>query len=874
MNYLRGAVNAISAPYQYYKDLPPLNPSTLTGAIDVIVIQRPSSDGGTELACSPFHVRFGKWQVLRPSEKQVKVLVNGQAIPFNMKIGEAGEAFFVFETEEDIPDDLVTSPILQPTRPDEAKAHTATDVPTDRFGAKQDSDDAEESLNDAQTQKAEAELEENQEPEFLDLNASQQQEQESGEDTSVSEPPKEPFGLPEAEAAQSLPSPPPSPRMQGSSATPSTFLAVNEPGPVHEVDKLLEKAEKTVHIHDVDYKDGIAIDSEGYHVHGGHDRDISEKTVRGSNERKNIAGEDAASPSSSRSATPEPDSQPNGTQVEHTQSQFVNRWNESPPSTAMPFASMRATSEPPPDFEEDADHSSASTSQPRHPSARTTLPSLQLQEYSWEWGAFPTPSPMKTTFGKGGRVDPSHASKDAAGSWWSGKGKGKARENYDTHLSTIPAADEEEENTEHGALSEEEGVSEERRRERSGSQHRSRSVPPALEGSPSRSRKGTELPKIDHFDADEAQHHLRTLARDAAGYGAGGRLVPTKSDPTKLTVLIEHKKVTFELSLVPSAASTEGGKVFDGHDEFGAARLFDEGKITHERFIQDADIVRDPALVIRWTGDHYITRSDESPLMDALVLWRDLALQEQASRHPPRPLSPVSDDEGDDLGRFDGSPVSSTSTAVTSPERGRHHDRARSEPPEEALATVPSPGRKPTSSSWVRWWSLSRSKTVAAATEVKNQTAGAPIVPGERPVMRGTTSEPVDLTTEKDVMTPKKMRSDIPPAESAPALPSTPVQEIPMPDPLNATPTASPEKLQDSSDQDVEDGASTPKRRKFAKTLRLTSDQLKSLNLKPGANSITFSLSASGVIACTARIFVWDSTDLVVVSDIDGTITK
>lgn len=48
----------------------------------------------------------------------------------------------------------------------------------------------------------------------------------------------------------------------------------------------------------------------------------------------------------------------------------------------------------------------------------------------------------------------------------------------------------------------------------------------------------------------------------------------------------------------------------------------------------------------------------------------------------------------------------------------------------------------------------------------------------------------------------------------------------------------------------------------------------KSLNLKSGANTITFSLSTSGVIACTARIFVWDSTDLVVVSDIDGTITK
>lgn len=68
MNYIRGAVNAISAPYQYYKDI---NPSTLTGAIDVIVIKRPSDSGDSELACSPFHVRFGKWQVLRPSEKKV-----------------------------------------------------------------------------------------------------------------------------------------------------------------------------------------------------------------------------------------------------------------------------------------------------------------------------------------------------------------------------------------------------------------------------------------------------------------------------------------------------------------------------------------------------------------------------------------------------------------------------------------------------------------------------------------------------------------------------------------------------------------------------------------------------------------------------------
>lgn len=72
MNYLRGAVSAISAPYTYYQQLQPINPSTLTGAIDVIVVRRPADNGGTELACSPFHVRFGKFQVLRPGEKKVR----------------------------------------------------------------------------------------------------------------------------------------------------------------------------------------------------------------------------------------------------------------------------------------------------------------------------------------------------------------------------------------------------------------------------------------------------------------------------------------------------------------------------------------------------------------------------------------------------------------------------------------------------------------------------------------------------------------------------------------------------------------------------------------------------------------------------------
>lgn len=65
MNYLRGALGAAA---QYYRDI---NPSTLTGAIDVIVVRRKEDGGDDLLACTPFHVRFGKWQVLRPQDKKV-----------------------------------------------------------------------------------------------------------------------------------------------------------------------------------------------------------------------------------------------------------------------------------------------------------------------------------------------------------------------------------------------------------------------------------------------------------------------------------------------------------------------------------------------------------------------------------------------------------------------------------------------------------------------------------------------------------------------------------------------------------------------------------------------------------------------------------
>lgn len=71
--------------------------------------------GDAILSCSPFHVRFGKLQVLRAGEKRVTLTVNSQPVPFFMKVGEQGEAFFVVETDESVPEELLTSPLMQAT---------------------------------------------------------------------------------------------------------------------------------------------------------------------------------------------------------------------------------------------------------------------------------------------------------------------------------------------------------------------------------------------------------------------------------------------------------------------------------------------------------------------------------------------------------------------------------------------------------------------------------------------------------------------------------------------------------------------------------------------------------------------------------------
>ncbi|KAL3234849.1 hypothetical protein RNJ44_02637 [Nakaseomyces bracarensis] len=170
MQYVGRAIGSVSKTWSS------INPATLSGAIDVIVVEHPD---GT-LACSPFHVRFGKFQILKPSQKKVEVLVNGKSTNVPMKLGETGEAYFVFETSADvgeIPDELLASPVISAaSSPEQSPISTTLDL--NDTGMQNNIDGAMSESRSA----TESNLTELEEPDFLDINESADNSAEKKED--------------------------------------------------------------------------------------------------------------------------------------------------------------------------------------------------------------------------------------------------------------------------------------------------------------------------------------------------------------------------------------------------------------------------------------------------------------------------------------------------------------------------------------------------------------------------------------------------------------------------------------------------------------------------------------------------------------------
>jgi phosphatidate phosphatase LPIN len=118
--------NIVKNVKEFYSEI---NAATLTGAIDVIVIQ--DEDGSFK--SSPFHVRFGKLGVLKAREKIVDLEINGEQVAIQMKLDDNGAAFFVedVEEEEEWSPYLATSPIPStgPWQWDKQTSNSKSDQP-------------------------------------------------------------------------------------------------------------------------------------------------------------------------------------------------------------------------------------------------------------------------------------------------------------------------------------------------------------------------------------------------------------------------------------------------------------------------------------------------------------------------------------------------------------------------------------------------------------------------------------------------------------------------------------------------------------------------------------------------------------------------
>ncbi|KAF1336059.1 Lipin-like protein, partial [Globisporangium splendens] len=104
-------MNVIYSVKDYVTNVLDFHQGTVSGAIDIVTVQH--EDGSVR--CTPFHVHFGKAKLKRVTEKVVTIIVNGNVVNgVHMKLGAAGEAFFVDQVVEPVEDDYSTSPLVSP----------------------------------------------------------------------------------------------------------------------------------------------------------------------------------------------------------------------------------------------------------------------------------------------------------------------------------------------------------------------------------------------------------------------------------------------------------------------------------------------------------------------------------------------------------------------------------------------------------------------------------------------------------------------------------------------------------------------------------------------------------------------------------------
>lgn len=160
------------------------------------------------------------------------------------------------------------------------------------------------------------------------------------------------------------------------------------------------------------------------------------------------------------------------------------------------------------------------------------------------------------------------------------------------------------------------------------------------------------------------------------------------------------------------------------------------------------------------------------------------------------------------------------------------------------IKAAPAPAPAASRSYWTRWWSRSRTDSVTDATPSSIETAPPPY--SQRETSAKLEQFDLEAATPRVYATSDAVRDR---RWSRAHWLQTSAPPSPVVKPV-ATVDA--------------DGV----QRHYVKTLRLTSDQLKLLNLKSGVNNISYTVPAyTGIAKCTARIFLWEADYQVVISD-------
>lgn len=313
----------------------------------------------------------------------------------------------------------------------------------------------------------------------------------------------------------------------------------------------------------------ITLDMEGYKRDHHHDRDASGQTslrTHRQDHQQEFLRSPLHNPASDTAPLVPIQSEINSPYAPSPTSSSPSSSRPGSPSQGHPF---RATSEPPPEIQ--IEHI------PPPAILISTSHTPSVQEYSWEWGAFPQPSPLKASFGKGGRLEPPKS----------------VRKTDRSHLSTLHIA-----------------KSAEWKEDQPYSAHgRSRSVPPDLNASPTRQtgriyKEYEDFENEDDSAVEEATRpgrwerqwfpHIKGLGRTST---YSGTLSPSQDDGTFLVLSVDGSRIDFQLSLVSFEEIREGDDM---------SELFNQYLVTFDRFLEDESVVQDPRLVLRWGGHQYV----------------------------------------------------------------------------------------------------------------------------------------------------------------------------------------------------------------------------------------------------------------------------